>query len=303
MSHQCYTCGGPGPFSANQKKKGEFRNCSHCLSQGAGYVCTTCNRGFHDANSLTQHEKTHLPKNFACPGCGIKKYRGLTNALLHFESGSCSACLGRDNASRVVYQQIKSQAGGENFLVANTRLLTLSSSGALQSGYQAGHQNYICRACSKTFEHASAMTQHIANRPQCMAIGSGPNLQIGHNSQPKRLKFFHGTTRAKADRIFRGGFIVSEDGLLGRGVYCAREDKARKFALLRASQIGEYEGGMVELHVTVRNAKYVVANDRNWQREGYDACRADMTSNSTNMEWCIADPNAITVHRPHAVYA
>jgi hypothetical protein len=41
----------------------------------------------------------------------------------------------------------------------------------------------------------------------------------------------------------------------------------------------------------------VMYNDYNWQNEGYDACRAEKTSASTNMEWCIRDPSQITVVR------
>ena len=33
-------------------------------------------------------------------------------------------------------------------------------------------------------------------------------------------------------------------------------------------------------------------DDLGWQAEGYDACRADHTSRSNHMEWCIADPAA-----------
>ena len=43
-------------------------------------------------------------------------------------------------------------------------------------------------------------------------------------------------------------------------------------------------------------------NDAHWQREGYDACRAEKTSASTNMEWCILEPNQISVVRIHFVH-
>ena len=54
------------------------------------------------------------------------------------------------------------------------------------------------------------------------------------------------------------------------GIYVAREEKATRFALLRAEETGQH-GGLVELLVTVRNPKYVLSNDSCWQDEGYDA--------------------------------
>ena len=53
-------------------------------------------------------------------------------------------------------------------------------------------------------------------------------------------------------------------------MYVAHEDKATKFAQLRAGETGEH-GGLVELLVTVRNAKHVPYDDSCWQDEGYDA--------------------------------
>ena len=81
----------------------------------------------------------------------------------------------------------------------------------------------------------------------------------------------------------------------------AREDKATRFAVLRAGQVGDDFGGLVELLVTFTNPKYVISNDSNWQAEGYDACRAERTTGSTNMEWCIRDPSQVHVIRIRAV--
>ena len=117
--------------------------------------------------------------------------------------------------------------------------------------------------------------------------------------------------------------MPSGDGCLGRGIYVAREDKATRFAKLR-EPLG---GGLIELLVRVQNPKFVIANDSSWQSQGldhscyshpfislsalpptdsliihannrglgYDACRAESTSASTNMEWCIKDASQITV--------
>ena len=49
--------------------------------------------------------------------------------------------------------------------------------------------------------------------------------------------------------------------------------------------------------MTVENPKMVIYNDYSWQEEGYGACRAEKTTASTNMEWCIRSPHQIEVLR------
>ncbi len=95
---------------------------------------------------------------------------------------------------------------------------------------------------------------------------------------------------------------TQDSGCLGRGIYVARREKAERFALQRAGEIGASCGGLIELLVTVNNPKYVVHNDHDWQGQGYDACRAERTSASTNMEWCIRDSSQITIIRVEEVW-
>jgi hypothetical protein len=109
-------------------------------------------------------------------------------------------------------------------------------------------------------------------------------------------KFYHGTSWSVAEKIARAGFRASVDGCLGPGVYVARRDKAERFAQ-EASRHGRCVGGLVEVLVTVRRPKFVDYNDRGWRSEGFDACRAESTSASTNMEWCIADASQVQVLR------
>ena len=301
-AHPCASCGRFGPFSGNQKSKGATRRCTHCVTGGAShdYVCAECRKSFRDQNALDGHMKTHTARSFPCPGCA-KMYRGLVDTTRHFESGACDACRGETNARRAAYALVSGQQGGANFLTAAPKLLTLSSGGELQSsGYSADGPNYRCPGCNKTFGALSALMQHTSSRPQCSARGEHLNLRLGMSamsppSSTQRMKFFHGTTWDKAMAISNKGFVPSESGCLGRGVYVAREDKARRFAAQRAQETGATFGGLVELLVSVRNPKYVITNDYVWQNAGYDACRAERTSASTNMEWCILSPNQIEV--------
>ena len=48
--------------------------------------------------------------------------------------------------------------------------------------------------------------------------------------EPCPAQLWHGTSWESAQRIKRVGFIESESGLLGPGIYVAREHKARRFA-------------------------------------------------------------------------
>ena len=47
----------------------------------------------------------------------------------------------------------------------------------------------------------------------------------------QELKMYHGTSWERACEIESGGFQISDGGRLGAGVYVARYEKARQFAL------------------------------------------------------------------------
>ena len=111
---------------------------------------------------------------------------------------------------------------------------------------------------------------------------------------PGPLVFFHGTSWENASSIEHDGFVPSEAGCLGPGVYVGRCDKALRFAR-DAQRHGGEEGGLVKIRVTIRNPKFVSSDDDTWQEAGYDACRADHTSRSEHMEWCIADSAQLEV--------
>jgi hypothetical protein len=110
------------------------------------------------------------------------------------------------------------------------------------------------------------------------------------------FRFFHGTSWETAQQILREGFKPSQDGCLGQGVYVARRDKAEKFAK-QFTRHGGKVGGILEVLVEVKNPKFVQTNHSSWRDEGYDACRADRTTESEHMEWCIADCSQVTVVR------
>ena len=79
-------------------------SCPHDLQMHmqVHHKCGECGRYFRNAHDLMQHSQVHRPRTTPCPACG-QMYRSAADAVLHFETGHCSACRGQDNARRAVY--------------------------------------------------------------------------------------------------------------------------------------------------------------------------------------------------------
>ena len=143
--------------------------------------------------------------------------------------------------------------------------------------------------------------------------------QKAAGQRAKSHVFYHGTSTANAQLILAHGFKPSLNGCLGPGVYVAHGDKATRFAC-NCAWHGGTEGTTLTVRVTFTNAKYVEYDDKRWQAEGYDACRAAETcvhacshespflrpaltpspscagrSGSSNMEWCLKSPEQCEV--------
>ena len=112
----------------------------------------------------------------------------------------------------------------------------------------------------------------------------------------RTLKLYHGTSWDAAQSIKREGFMLSSHGCLGMGIYVGHLSKALRFAQDGARHGGP-EGGLVECLVHFRTPKFVSSDDQTWHDMGFDACRADHTSASTHMEWCLKDPSQLEVLR------
>ena len=115
-------------------------------------------------------------------------------------------------------------------------------------------------------------------------------------AHPFRVEtLYHGTSWNIAAGIMTQGFIPSTAGRLGQGIYVAEYDKARRFAQDKSWHGGAGGCALLEVKITFRNPKYVKSDDDTWQRQGFDACRADRTSMSRNMEWCVKNKSQVTV--------
>mmetsp|Transcript_101229 Transcript_101229/g.281818 ORF Transcript_101229/g.281818 Transcript_101229/m.281818 type:complete len:242 (+) Transcript_101229:19-744(+) len=149
--------------------------------------------------------------------------------------------------------------------------------GCGRPAYQGKPGNFCGRSCMR----AGPPTQSSSEIPD--------PLPMADDGQP--LIAWHGTSHAFALAIQEQGFRVSADGNLGRGVYFAGERKAGRFAHDRHAAAP----ALVRCSIVVRKPKYVTGDDRAWQAEGFDACRSESTTLSPRPEWCILDPNQITV--------
>ena len=108
-------------------------------------------------------------------------------------------------------------------------------------------------------------------------------LSGGRAGTKKAIRLFHGTSLQKARNIERWGFAPSERGSLGRGVYLAPDrEKALKFAR-SANWHGSCDGALIEVTMRIdpTKVKHARHDDRTWQEQGYDACRARRTSKSS----------------------
>lgn len=139
--------------------------------------CAGCTRLFVDQNAMRQHAQVHAAADTPCPGCG-RLYRGVTNAVLHFETGYCSGCPGRENARRAAYDFASAQETTRQFL---TQPLMLTYDDGPTGGFQAEAENYKCPACTRTFNALGSLMQHQQARPQCRQGGGSlgtPQLRI-----------------------------------------------------------------------------------------------------------------------------
>uniref|UniRef100_A0A7S4WJV7 PARP catalytic domain-containing protein n=1 Tax=Alexandrium monilatum TaxID=311494 RepID=A0A7S4WJV7_9DINO len=120
-------------------------------------------------------------------------------------------------------------------------------------------------------------------------MGGRENLPTADNGQP--FIAYHGTSRQNANSIQWEGFRPSTGGCGGQGVYVAASRKASRFAhdFHRADPV------LLKCQVTVKKPKYTSSDCATWQGEGFDGCRLERTSRSTNPEWCILRPDQIQV--------
>jgi hypothetical protein len=119
------------------------------------------------------------------------------------------------------------------------------------------------------------------------ASGTGGSTEDG-----QVMTMFHGTDAASARAIEAHGFQVSDDGMLGKGVYVSRDiEKAKAY-------------GSVVLRVRVRTGKVKKIErqgdsmQKSWHQHGYDTAWVPPGCGmvpSGKEEDCVRDPSRVTV--------
>lgn len=119
------------------------------------------------------------------------------------------------------------------------------------------------------------------------------------------MTLYHGTTRDRYESIRANGFWPSKaEELLGAGVYFVEHadiEKAKRFAHDVGKRFGEgdeaLEPVLLKCEVVVDPGKLKVVNGdcRDWEAEGYKACRASKTSMSKTPEWCVSPLSSIEI--------
>jgi len=142
----------PGDFSRSQWCKGQgFSRCIDCVNTPCS--CQTCGRDFNSQNQLKMHMQTHRPRTVACPICGDSRFASGANAVQHVESGSCTGCLGKDNARRQIHKFVSRKSQMNSFM---TPMLEYGGYGA----NVVPEFPYHCAPCNKKFRQMSQLLQH-----------------------------------------------------------------------------------------------------------------------------------------------
>ena len=148
------------------------RTQGHTNSYTSSFQCAECYRSFKCQNELTHHRQVHLERNVACPICGDRRFKSVTNAVQHVEGGACSGCRGVDNARLAIYEF--AQARTPNLL--NQQALAYGG-GGYGGASSMPDEPYGCPDCGRTFRDASALMQHASAKHR---TNQSHHLMIGY---------------------------------------------------------------------------------------------------------------------------
>ena len=112
------------------------------------------------------------------------------------------------------------------------------------------------------------------------------------------VTMYHGTSSERAISIQQNGFRCSESGHLGSGVYFACSSKARNFAADAMKRgHGNGEGAVLQCLVNVNFCHFSHDGECTDWSPSFDAAYAPCTPSSTRPEWCISNPQNVTVEK------
>ncbi|KAH9971835.1 hypothetical protein BGW80DRAFT_1318711 [Lactifluus volemus] len=128
--------------------------------------CTDCQRSFQNQNNLNQHllSNLHNPSTLTCPGLGCNRsFSSPARLVLHFESGTCSSGMTREELNRLVVR------ADRNNVITNPSRLLCGPSGceppvttkfwATSRSYNG--EAYECFLCHATYRTLASLNQHL----------------------------------------------------------------------------------------------------------------------------------------------
>ena len=161
LHHQCSRCG--RCFSSRTALE-QHTKAIHPIRHGCGF----CDRSFTSRAALDQHMEANHPRTSNCPACGQARFRSITGALQHLESGQCSHCQGKQTARSQVYQAISPHLSPQQRTTDDNFLLTGSTSSTGISSNNNAEQlpdfPYACDQCTKQFRELNHLMQHKADK-------------------------------------------------------------------------------------------------------------------------------------------
>eukprot|EP00040_Diaphanoeca_grandis_P025545 m.141638 g.141638 ORF g.141638 m.141638 type:complete len:212 (+) comp30201_c1_seq1:271-906(+) len=134
----------------------------------------------HDTNFFSKFNTTNggvsvkiRGHTLSCPVCHDTRFRTMSSAVMHVESGSCSGCLGRDNARQAIYGLAQTRA---SHAVSGTAMLEYHGGYASSS---VPDNPYECAVCNRTFAQFSSWMQHTSDSNCSNTYSSSDHLSLG----------------------------------------------------------------------------------------------------------------------------
>jgi C2H2 type zinc-finger (2 copies)/Zinc finger, C2H2 type len=151
--------------------------------------CGFCERSFSTREALTQHMNAQHAKQISCPACAVTRFRSLTSALQHLESGQCPHCQGKQNARYQVYQAISphiSSHGEPQWLLVGSAVAR-----GVQNADELEEFPYSCDLCDRPFRELNHLLQHKTDKHMgfLWALQQQQQQQLGKPPTMMPLRF------------------------------------------------------------------------------------------------------------------
>jgi Zinc-finger of C2H2 type len=150
------------------------------------HKCGFCERSFATRMALDQRINAQHAKQISCPACAVTRFRSLTSALQHLESGQCPHCQGKQNARYEVYQaispHISSTRGEPQWLLAGSSALPNNADELIEFPYS-------CDLCDRPFRELNHLLQHKTAKHKASFGALQQQQQPGKPSMMMPLRF------------------------------------------------------------------------------------------------------------------